>query len=374
MPVATSPSTRAALLRERLRCSRLIGAPFASPEDAVSWLGAVQAQDYAGAKWALGQRLRGATDAALEKALDRGSILRTHVLRPTWHFVRPADIRWMLKLSAPRIQAFMAYYDRKLGLDEAIFMRSNAALAKALQGGQHLTRDELARVLEGVRIRASGQRLGHLVMRAELDAILCSGPRRGKRFTYASLDERAPKARTLSRDEALAELARRYVQGHGPCLTSDFAWWSGQTVSDAKRGLASLGAELEQTTVGGKSYWRARAAAPPGSRNSLNLLPNFDEYLIAYKDHALVLDGTLAGALGPRDHALSNNILIVDGQVGGGWRRTLAKNGVTLEVKLLAPLSAAKQRALVLAAERYASFLELALTLKAPKPSRRAAR
>jgi hypothetical protein len=374
MPSATSLSTRAALLRERLRSSRLTGERFASPEDAVSWFGAVQAQDYAGAKWALGQRLRAATDATVEGALARGSILRTHVLRPTWHFVRPVDIRWMLELSAPRIRAFMAYYDRKLGLDEAIFKRSNATLAKALQGGQHLTRDELARVLQDIGIRASGQRLGHLVMRAELDAILCSGARRGKQFTYASLDERVPKARTLSRDEALAELARRYVQGHGPCLTNDFAWWSGQTVSDAKSGLVSLGSELEQTIVADKTYWHAPGAAPQGSRNSLNLLPNFDEYLIAYKDHGLVLDDTPARALGARDHVLSNHLLVVNGKVAGGWQRTLAKSGVTLEVMLLAPLSETKQRALVLAAERYARFLELPLTLRFSKKQRKAAR
>ncbi|HYU15343.1 MAG TPA: crosslink repair DNA glycosylase YcaQ family protein, partial [Candidatus Acidoferrum sp.] len=180
--------SRLDIVRRRLENEHLVGAPLARPEDVVRWLGAVQAQDYAGAKWGVAQRAAACGDADVEEAFQSGRILRTHVLRPTWHFVMPADVRWMLQLTAPRIKAAMGHYDRKLDLTPAVYARSNAAIAVALQGGVHLTRQELARVLDAAGIAARGQRLGHLMVRAELDAVVCSGPRRGKQFTYALLD------------------------------------------------------------------------------------------------------------------------------------------------------------------------------------------
>ena len=254
---------------QRLRNQRLVGRPFATPEEVVGWLGAVQAQDYAGAKWAIGQRSRAGTDADVERACADGRILRTHVLRPTWHFVLPDDVRWMLALTAPRVRAAMAYYDRKLALDGAAFRRSQAVLQKALAGRQGAD----ARGAGGGRsaaagIEASGQRLGHIMMRAELDALITSGPRRGKQSTYALLDERAPGGRTLARDEALAELAGRYFASHGPALPQDFAWWSGLTVGDARRGIESASPRLASATVDGKTYWHAPGGEPRDARRA----------------------------------------------------------------------------------------------------------
>lgn len=210
--------------RQRLRNQGIAGATFKKPGDVVEWLAAVQAQDYAGAKWALGLRLQDATDDDVEQAFAEGAILRTHLLRPTWHFVTPADIRWMLALTAPRAHAVNADMSRKLELDNALFKRSNAALARALHGGRQLTRDELRGVLQKAGIATDGGlRLGYLLMRAELDGMVCSGARRGKQFTYALLDERAPHAKTLGREEALAELAQRYFVSRGPATVQDFA-------------------------------------------------------------------------------------------------------------------------------------------------------
>src|SRR5262245_39393469 len=266
------------LARERMRSQRLIGAPFAKPEEVVGWLGVVQAQDYAGAKWAVAQRTKAGSDETVERACSDGRILRTHVLRPTWHFVLPADIRWMLALSAARIRAAMAFYDRRLGLTEAVCARSAAALTKALRGGNHLTRTELARVLAGAGIPAAGQRLGHLMGRAEIDGVICSGARRGNQATYALLDERAPAARPRGRDDALAELARRYFTSHGPALANDFAWWAGLTVADARHAIELAGPRLREVTVGGKRYWRGIVGALARLRSPIvHLLPNYDE-------------------------------------------------------------------------------------------------
>ena len=215
-----------------------------TPVDVVQILGAVQSQDYAGAKWALAQRVRGVTDAAIEATVDAGDILRTHVLRPTWHFVTPADIRWMLALTAPRVRAKMAGPNRRLELDRAFVRRSIGVFEKALAGGRSLTRQELSAELQRARLGViTGQRLGHLMMEAELDAVVCSGPRRGRQFTYALLEERAPAAPTRSSEEALHDLTRRYFTTRGPATPHDFTWWSGLTVADAKRGIASNAGE-----------------------------------------------------------------------------------------------------------------------------------
>ena len=226
------------IAHQRLHNQRLSSTDFKRPDEVVKWLGAVQAQDYHGAKWALAQRMQGATDARIEKAFTDGAILRTHVMRPTWHFVAPADIRWMLKLTAPRVNAASRYNYRKLELDDAFFHKSNKALARALRGGKQLTRDELRKAVGHVGVATNDLlRFSHILLRAELDGVICSGPRKGKQFTYALLDERTPKSRILARDEALAELTLRYFTSHGPATLQDFVWWSGQATSDARKGL-----------------------------------------------------------------------------------------------------------------------------------------
>jgi hypothetical protein len=328
--------------------------------DVVRALGAVQAQDYAGAKWALAQRARNITDADVEKEIDEGRILRTHVLRPTWHFVVPGDIRWMLALTAPRVAALMAHYNRKLELDRSVFRRSNAALAKALAGGNCLTRSELGAHLEraGVRI-ITGQRLGHLMMQGELDGLLCSGPRRGKQFTYALLEERATAATAVGRDEALLELTRRYFATRSPATPRDFAWWSGLTVADAKRGVEMSGGDLERVTLGGVDYWVAAAAARPPRATSAHLLPNYDEYFIGYRNRSAIAQRLGDSTTITGGNALIPHVIVVDGQLVGTWRRTFENGTVILTLDLLAPLTATESKRVTAAARRFGAFLGL---------------
>src|SRR5260221_11504732 len=211
------------IAHQRLHNQLITQRMFEKPGDVVQWLGAVQAQDYAAAKWALGLRMQGAIDESIEQAFADGTILRTHVMRPTWHFVTPADIRWMLALTAPRVNASNARYYRRLELDDAVFAKSNAVVTKALQGGNQLTRVELGAVLEQAGMATHDLlRLTYMVGRAELDGLICSGAKRGKQFTYALLDERAPQTKTLARDEALPELAKRYFTGYGPATLKDY--------------------------------------------------------------------------------------------------------------------------------------------------------
>jgi len=255
------------IVRLRLRDHKLATSEFRTPEQVVSWLGAVQAQDYPGAKWALGLRARGVTDAMVEQAFGDGRILRTHVLRPIWHFLAPGDIRWILCICGPRVHAMNATYYRKMELDAPTFNRAISVIERALEGGKHLTRAELASVLKRGGIEAAGMRLAYLVMHAELDAVICSGPRRANQFTYALLDERVPPVPVMDREASLAALAGRYFSSHGPATLRDYVWWSGLRTADARTGIEMNRSTLEQRIIDGRTFWRCRRTSRARERH-----------------------------------------------------------------------------------------------------------
>ena len=337
-----SADVPAVVARKRLANQRLTGAAFRSPTEVVARMGAIQAQDYAGAKWAIAMRTAGATDADVERAIISGSILRTHVLRPTWHFVAAADIRWMLALTGPRVSRIMSYYNKRLGLTPALFRRSHDVIARALESGKQLTRTEVAAALKRARIDVSKERLGRLLMQAELDAVICSGARRARQFTYALLDERAPATEPLQRDEALAQLATRYFTTRSPATAQDFAWWSGLTVTDARRGAEMV---------------RRPTQRPVAAESTVHLLPNYDEYFIAYRDRSAIL--SLVSDVKPmqRNSALFAHVIEIGGQLVGGWRRAPAGKSVIVRTTYLVPPTAAQRRAVAAQAKRYGEFL-----------------
>lgn len=346
------------IVQRRLQNQCLLATPHHTPADVVGWLGAVQSQDYAGAKWALGLRLPDAREHEIEAAFAVGALLRTHVMRPTWHFVTPADIRWLLALTAPRVHATNAYYYRKVGLDEAFFARSDAVLAATLRGGNHLTRDELKALLQeaGVSLACADPalRLTLIMMHAELDGVVCSGARRGKQFTYALLDERVPPTPPKERDEALAELTCRYFTSHGPATLQDYVWWSGLATADAAIGLDLVKARLLHEEIAGQTYWFADAA-PPLSRASLTayLLPNYDEYLVGYTDRNATIDATYA----PEREAIFAHTIIINGTIRGTWKRVFKQGKALISTTLFATLTDAETRALSMAVAQYGTFL-----------------
>ena len=342
---------------QRLLNQRVTRPGARRPENLVAWLGVVQAQEYGPAKWALGLRsARGTTDAAIERAVDQGRILRTHVLRPTWHFITPADIRWMLELTAPLVHRRMSTYDRQLGLDAGLMTRATSVIERALGDGRYLTRRELGAHLERAGLPGTSMELAHIAMYAELEGVICSGPRRGKQFTYALLAERAPTARPLPRDEAIAELTRRYFRSHGPATIRDFVWWSGLRTADARRGLEMNRARSHD--VDGLTYWTLGRAAHSGSgrKTTVHLLPVYDEYLVAYRDHHAV--PRPAYAIGNLQHAL-----VIGGQVAGTWRTMPGIKGLVVDARALRRLTAVEKRALVQAVTRYRRFLGVPVSL-----------
>ena len=352
------------ICNQRLANQHLSQQTLEKPSEIVRLLGAVQAQDYSFAKWGVAQRTCNATDAAVERELDEGAILRTHVLRPTWHFVVAADIRWMLALTGPRVKGVLASYDRTLELDEPVLRRSRTALTKALQGGKHLTRTELSKVLQRARIRTeSTQRLARLVMHAELDGIICSGARRGKQSTYALLEERVPQAKAVERDAALFELARRYFSTRGPATVDDFAWWSGLTKADAKRGVQAAEPQLEHEIIGGRGYWFPTPARLTTKSPVARLLPNYDEYFIGLKDRSAMLSTLMTLGMEAGVGFLGGHLLTINGQIVGGWRRTSRGQTVIVELKLLTTLGKDERSGIARAVERFAAFLGLPVEL-----------
>lgn len=341
----------------RLRNQRLVGKNFRDPVSVVRWLGAVQSQDYPPAKWGLGLRGTGFGDAEVEAAFNRGDILRTHVLRPTWHFVTPADIRWMLKLTGPRVHAVLASYYRNMEIDRALFIRSAKIFERALRDGQTLTRGELGATLGRAGIAARGVRLAFFTIYAELEGVICSGPQRGKALTYALLDERAPKAAELSADEALAELTRRYFTSHGPATVRDCSWWSGLTQAHIKRGIEALGKEMSTIEIDGLTCWFAgRPPRPSSLTTSAHLVPTYDELLIAYQDRQFITRHSVPKAIYTGRNGYIHHV-IVDGRMAGSWKRTEKADMVTVAIAPFGRIARAEKAAIRAAAERYGTFL-----------------
>lgn len=346
--------------RSRLHNQFLSQTNFTEPSQVVAALGAVQSQDYAGGKWGLGLRMNGATDAALDKAFNEGRILRTHILRPTWHFVAPEDIRWMLALTGPRVHTVNGFMYRQQELDPATIKKSHGALEKILQGNNHLTRPELGAALEQAGIKnAGGIRLSYIVMSAELDGLICSGPRRGKQFTYALLEERAPKIRPWTREEALAELTRRYFTTRGPGTLHDFTWWSGLTMAEAKEGIESVRSQFMSEVIDEKTYWFDGSVSPVKEKSpTAHLLPNYDEYFIGFKDRSAIGEVAKRAGIRSDDPSFLAHVIVLDGQLVGGWKRTIKKNTAQIELMLITELTKAQQRAVDRALSRYGEFLQ----------------
>jgi hypothetical protein len=377
-PAALSAEAAARIAARRLVAQQIVRPRFTKPGELVAFMGAVQAQDPAAARWAIGLRLGGpgtGGGAAIERALAKGTVIRTHVMRWTWQLVAPADLRWMLPLVTARLMARAARRHRELGLDAAAFRRSHAAIARALADGAHRTRAELGAALRAGGVAPDGARLSHLLGHAELHGLICSGAPRDKQPTYALVDERAPRrGAPRTREEAAATLARRYFESRGPATVVDFAWWSGLAPAEARAGLDAVRAHLASETIAGAVYWYAaraarlsEAALAEVALARAHLLPAFDEYLIAYRDRAAVLAPEQARRLNAGGGLLAPCI-VVGGCVAGTWRRSFDRRGtVTIALAPFAPADPRTRAAINEAAERYAAFLDLEPSLVWPR-------
>jgi len=322
------------ILPLRLESQLLMLHQASTVQEVVSRMGALQAQDYEMMKWAIGCRLPNSTATLVEEALNNGEILRTHVLRPTWHVVSAKDIHWMLALTAPRIRNSMKVRDAQLGLTASTILKSKSILVKALEGGLHKTKEELNLLLNNASIPTTGYRDAHYLMHAELDGLICNGKNIGKIRTYALLDERAPSKHDLSKEESLATLARMYFTGRCPASMQDFMWWSGLTTGDARLAIDSVKAHFHSEKIGLQTFILPNLT--PSTNPSVNLvhpIPAFDEFIIAYKDRSAVLIPEKFQKV-VSSNGVFRPALLLNGKVIGIWKRTTKKNKLLIEITL----------------------------------------
>ncbi|WP_162253902.1 winged helix DNA-binding domain-containing protein [Phycicoccus sp. Soil748] len=350
------------VLAQRLATQRLSSAPLPRAADAVRLLTCVQSQERDHAFFSLGLRTRRSTYAAVRREHDSGAFLRTHILRPTWHFVAPEDLRWVLALTSPRVLSGMAGRHRQLGLDDTHRLDSGLSLlAELLAGRNHLTRAEIGEAFVG---RGSsiepGQQLGHLLIVAELQGLVCSGPQKGVHHSYALVDEVVPPTRARDLDEALVELVRRFFTSHGPATIKDFTRWSSLTVAGTKEALAQLGGELACEDVDGTPHWFDPSVVPRRSpaAPAAYLFPVYDEAVLTYP--------TVNFPTAP-DHPFAKHPdpfwarVVLDQQNVGLWKRTVRGGEVEVDVRLALSVDDRGREAVRLAAQRLAGFLELEL-------------
>ena len=336
---------------------QLTNSKFKSAKEIAGWMGALQAQDYSMSKWALGIRLQNSTEAAINMEINAGNLIRTHLLRPTWHFVSSDDIYWILELTAPRIKASLKYRDKQLGLTNNVYHKCNNILEKSLRDYNHKTREELITELKESKINVEDNRASHIFLRAELDGIICSGKQKQGKSTYAILEEWVPEHKKTLREEALKELALRYFTSHGPASVNDFTWWSGLSASDAKLALDFNKGYLTFEVIQNQTYWLANTyLEPKPDDNEIYLLPAFDEFLISYRDRTASL------FLIDNKKAISNNgifypTVLQNGQIIGIWKRRNKNNQVILSKDLFKTETPDQNRILLRSATMYSSFI-----------------
>ncbi len=353
------------IARWRLRTQHLVSPYAVSAREAVGSLLAVQAENPSQAAWAVASRTQHPDQADLAALLDDGAVLRTHVLRPTWHFVRAQDIGWLLDLTSPRIRRVTGQQLRDAhGLDERSIDQAVTAVTAVLARRGQLTRAQLAGELRERGITGRGQMLMILLAHAELAGLICSGRVADGEHTYALMDERVPAPRRLERTEALAELALRYFTGHGPATERDLAYWASLTLTDVRAGLQQVRDRLDSFQHDGRTFWHSPAEAPSGPQEPAgHLLQILDEMYRGYQDSRWLLDA--AGDV-PRARETAIGMALVDAQLLAAMRRTIAREHVQFDLRPYRALRPAELEALDQAARRYGEYLRLKARLARP--------
>jgi hypothetical protein len=349
------------IARQRLISQRIANSEFTAPAALVAWMGALQAQDFPMSLWAIGIRLPGVTASGIEAAMNRGEILRTHLLRPTWHIVAAEDIGWMLALTAPHINRTLTARHKQLGLTDEVFRQSQTVLEHALREGDHLTRDELFTRFGYAKLETGDNRGYHMLVKAELDGLICSGKVINGKQTYALLAERVSQAKSWTKDESLATLAKRYFASRGPATLADFTWWSGLPAGEARRALGIVQTGLMSVTREAETYWYGEANQSEVEPAVL-LLPAYDEFLISYKDRrASLTDLDFIKVVS--SNGIFRPIILIDGRVAGIWKRFMKKDRIILELTFFSPPSNSILDQVVIDAGKYAEFNQMAVEI-----------
>jgi len=317
----------------RLHSQFIANQPFTTPEKVVDYMGAMQAQDFAGALWSIGLRTKDATIKTVEKAISDRKIVRSWPMRGTLHFVASENLRWMIKLLAPRIIAGSAGRHKQLGLDEPVFLKSLQLLEKALADGQQLMRDEVYELLEQAGISCSQQRGIHIIGHLARLGYICLGSHLGKQATYVWLDNWLPQVAPISKEEALGRLASLYFRSHGPATLKDFVWWTGLKVTEAKEAIQLVRDSFIEKQIEGHTFWMVPELLDmKRNKESINLLPGFDEFMLGYTDRRLIMDPKHLPRIVPGNNGMFMSTIVINGRVEGIWKRTITKNKIAVEL------------------------------------------
>lgn len=340
----------------RLRSQQLVNPAFDDPKELVAWMGALQGQEYSMAKWAVGLRLKKPDIRKVEAALEKGEILRTHVLRPTWHLVVAEDIRWMLKLSVRRVKLAYDSYWKNHGISEELYIKGHEVIVRVLEGNRYLTRQEIGEELNRAGVIVGDDLVKYFLGRAEVDGVVCNGVDKGSKRTYALLDERVPPMKELHKEEALAKLAIKYFRSHSPASLQDFIWWSGLSITEAKQAVGLIDSELITERMG-ETDWLIHnsCARNVRAKQVVHLLPSYDEYLISYKDRSMVL--------APEYYRKAFNtfgifypVILYNGKIVGNWNKSAKKKQFGIESSFFIPGIEVDEGELDKAKERFRVF------------------
>lgn len=348
----------------RLASQKLYKTNPCSPQEIVQHLGAMQAQDYTMAKWAIGSRCD-STEKVIEEAINSAKIIRTHILRPTWHFVASDDIYWMLDLSAPQVKRFTASAAKKYGYDEKKLDQTNSKIEKLLTGNNHLTRDEIMQELNIKKSSSEDFLSAAIMMNAELDGLVCNGKMKGKQITYALLEERVSKPKfKLTKEEALSKLAKRYFESHGPATLTDFSWWSGFPPTICKLAINAIGLQLNSVEIENQTYWFGNDISKDSDfRESVHFLPAFDEILISYKTReASILSEHQSKAF--TNNGIFKPIILENGKVIGIWKRTIKKDHAKIETQFFHETESHKKAILFEGIKAFENYLETKIVIE----------
>ncbi len=334
---------RSELLNIRLYNQLLLSHEIGDPHEIVSWMGAMQSQALDMAKWAIGTRLENRNVKDIDEALNAGKIIRTHILRPTWHFVSAEDIHWMFDLSNPRLKPIYRSYAKTFGADESLIYRAVPVLERGLMGGKHLTKQEIGDTLLEQDIILDDGHLQLTISYAEMEGILINGRLKGNKQTFTLFEEWVPRRKTMSKEEALECLARRFFTSHGPATIDDFVWWSGLTMTQCRQAIEMIKADFICETINGRDFWMKNDVKnPPADENYALLLPPFDEFVVSYKDRSEIIDDTHYGKVMTKNGLFSPTI-ILNGEIIGSWRKVTQKGSPRIELSFFEKTPKRKQ-------------------------------
>jgi hypothetical protein len=313
------------------------------PHEIVSWMGAMQSQALDQAKWAIGARLENKNVKDIDEALNTGRIIRTHILRPTWHFVSAEDIHWMFDLSSLRLRPIYRSYAKIYGADESLIYRTIPVLEKVLMGGKHFTKQEIGDALLEQNVTLDDGHLKLTISYAEREGVLVNGRLKGNKQTFTLLEEWVPRKQTICKEEALERLARRYFTSHGPATVPDFVWWSGLTITECRQGIEMIKSDFICETINGRDFWiRNDVNVPPTDGDSALLLPSFDEFVVSYKDRSEIIEDTHYGKVMTKNGLFSPTIML-NGEIIGSWKKVGLKGSPRIELSFFEKTSKKKQ-------------------------------